>query len=361
MNEKNPVAIDVTHTTLSVLFIGLLAVSNFWILRPFLVSLIWAALIVTATWPVLIKLQNRLAGKRGLAAAIMTLAILLVILIPVAFSILAIANHVQDIGVELRSLDSLIPSSPPKWLEHIPLAGEKLAARWKDLAVLTPEERSSLIEPYVEKVFLWFIAQAGNIGMIMLQFFLTTIIAAILYTKGEIIRTGILRFARRLAGSHGEDIVVLAGKAIRGVAVGVVLTALIQAGMGSIGLIVTGVPGAAFLTAVMIMLCLAQIGPAIVLIPAVIWLFWKGDAFWGTILVIFAVPTLIIDNLLRPILIRKGADLPLLLIFTGVIGGLIAFGIIGLFIGPMVLVVTYTLLKAWVTSDEGGAEGAKTE
>jgi predicted PurR-regulated permease PerM len=187
--------------------------------------------------------------------------------------------------------------------------------------------------------------------MTMIQFLLTTIIAAIMYAKGEVIRSGVLSFARRLAGPQGEEVTILAAKAIRGVALGVVLTALIQTALGGVGLFITGVPAAALLTAVMFMLCLAQIGPALVLVPAVIWLYWTGSTLWGTILLIFTILALTIDNVVRPVLIKKGADLPLLLIFAGVIGGLIAFGIIGLFIGPVVLAVTYTLLKVWVTGD----------
>jgi predicted PurR-regulated permease PerM len=184
--------------------------------------------------------------------------------------------------------------------------------------------------------------------MTMLQFLLTTIIAAIMYAKGEVVRSGVLSFARRLAGQQGEDVALLAAKAVRGVALGVVLTALIQTALGGIGLFIAGVPAAALLTAVMFMLCLAQIGPALVLVPAIIWLYWQGSALWGTILVVFTVLALTIDNVVRPVLIKKGADLPLLLIFAGVIGGLIAFGVIGLFIGPVMLAVTYTLLKVWV-------------
>jgi predicted PurR-regulated permease PerM len=125
---------------------------------------------------------------------------------------------------------------------------------------------------------------------------------------------------------------------------------------------VTGVPAAALLTAVMVMLCLAQIGPFLVMIPAVIWLYWSGQPVMGTVLIVFLVVAGTIDNVVRPFLIRKGADLPLLLIFAGVIGGLIAFGIVGLFIGPVVLAVTYTLLKEWVEGDileEGERSGAE--
>jgi predicted PurR-regulated permease PerM len=117
-------------------------------------------------------------------------------------------------------------------------------------------------------------------------------------------------------------------------------------------LFITRVPAAGLLTAVMVLLCLAQVGPFLVLIPAIIWLYWSGQPVWGTVLIVFAVIAGTIDNVIRPFLIRKGADLPLLLIFSGVIGGLIAFGIIGLFLGPVVLAVSYTLLKAWV---KGGA------
>jgi predicted PurR-regulated permease PerM len=190
--------------------------------------------------------------------------------------------------------------------------------------------------------------------MVVLQFFLTVIIAAILYAKGEATSTGILNFARRLAGQQGVAVMLLAEKAIRGVALGVVVTAIIQAAIGGIGLVVAGVPAVALLTAVMFMLCLAQIGPALVLVPALIWVYSKDGALWGSILLVFAVLTVTIDNFIRPVLIKKGADLPLVMIFAGVIGGLIAFGIIGLFIGPVVLAVAHTLLKAWVSGDAEG-------
>jgi predicted PurR-regulated permease PerM len=361
MNEKSPASIDVAHVTLKVLFIGIFIGSTFWIMRPFLIPLIWAALIVIATWPVLLKLQALLGGRRGLAVTIMTLAILLIVLIPLTLAVLAIVNNAEDISARVRSLALSIPISPPQWLERIPLAGEKLATQWSAFTALSPEERSSLVAPHVRTDMLWFIAKVGSIGMTMLQFLLTTIITAILYANGEIVRSGILGFSRRMAGQRGEDVAVLAAQSIRGVALGVVLTAFIQTGLGGIGLAVAGVPAVAILTAVMLMLCLAQLGPALVLFPAVIWLFWKGDVLWGSVLLAFTLPAVILDNIIRPILIKKGADLPLLLIFAGVIGGLIAFGVIGLFIGPVVLAVTYTLIKAWVSDRDGGEAVAQPD
>ncbi len=357
MKDKNPASLDITHTMLTVLFIGIIIASSFWIMRPFLISLIWAILIIVATWPIMVKLQARLKGRRGLAVTIMTLAILLIVFIPLTFSILSIANNADDILARGRSFVSSIPLSPPGWLERIPLAGGKLSAQWRDFAALSPDQRLSMLAPYVKTVLKWFIDHIGSIGMTMLQFLLTTIIAAILYANGELVRSGLMGFARRLAGQRGEEVAVLAGQTIRGVALGVVVTAIIQACLGSVGLFVAGIPAAAILTAVMFMLCLAQIGPGLILIPAVIWLFWSGETLQGIILIIFTVPAVTLDNVIRPMLIKKGADLPLLLIFAGVIGGLLAFGIVGLFIGPVVLAVTYTLLKAWVAaSDESGEE-----
>ena len=197
--------------------------------------------------------------------------------------------------------------------------------------------------------------------MMILQFLLTVIIAAILYANGDTAATGVKIFAHRLAGQKGQEVAVLAAKAIQGVALGVVLTAIIQSVLGGIGLAVAGVPAAAVLTAVMFILCVAQLGPGLVLIPSVIWLYWQGETLWGTILLVWSLPVAILDSFLRPALIRKGVHLPLLLIFVGVIGGLIAFGIIGLFIGPVVLAVAYTLLKAWVSTGEQKQEPGITD
>ena len=161
------------------------------------------------------------------------------------------------------------------------------------------------------------------------------------------------KFGARFAGKRGEDVVLLASRAIRGVALGVVVTALAQAVLGGLGLLVAGVPFAGVLTAVMFMLCLAQVGPMLVLIPATIWLYWTGDNGWGTLLVIWTLFVGTLDNFLRPVLIKQGADLPLLLIFAGVIGGLLSLGLLGIFVGPVVLAVSYTLLEAWINESPG--------
>jgi predicted PurR-regulated permease PerM len=185
-----------------------------------------------------------------------------------------------------------------------------------------------------------------------LQFLLVVAIAAVMYAGGERGAATVLRFGHRLGGDRGEGAVRLAGQAIRSVALGVVVTAVAQSVLGGIGLAVVGVPFASLLTALMFMLCLAQVGPALVLIPAVVWMYYSGDALWATVLLAFTLVAMTMDNFLRPVLIRRGADLPLLLILFGVIGGLIAFGLLGIFLGPTVLAIAYTLLNAWMAEDD---------
>jgi predicted PurR-regulated permease PerM len=352
MNTKISTPFDVTRTTLAVLFISVLILASFWLVHPFLTPFIWATTIVVATWPLLLDLQKRLWDKRRLAAAIMTVLLLLVLVVPFTLAVVTIVDKADEIVGWVKSLASFTVPPPPHWIAGIPMIGAKLADRWQELAALRPEDLSARLAPYAGRVVRWFISQAGSAGMMILQFLLTVVIAAILYANGDTAAAGVRSFARRLAGQKGEGAAVLAAKAVRGVALGVALTAIIQAVLGGLGLAVAGVPAAAVLTAVMFILCVAQLGPGLVLVPSIILLYWKGDTLWGTVLLIWSLPVVILDNFLRPALIKKGADLPLLLIFAGVIGGLIAFGIIGLFIGPVVLAVAYTLLKAWVSDDE---------
>jgi predicted PurR-regulated permease PerM len=303
------------------------------------------------------KVQAILWQKRGLAVLVMTILLLLVLIVPLSFAVVTVVNSAGDIVAWFKSLETASIPKPPEWVGKLPLLGTWVVTRWQRLAAASAHELSQLAAPYVGKGVGWFAAQAGSFGMVILHFLLTVIISAILYANGEKAAAGMRAFARRLAGQQGEEAAILSAKAVRGVAMGVVLTAFIQSLLGGVGLFVAGVPAVVLLTAVMLLLCICQVGPSLVLIPAVIWLFWNGQTLWGIILLIWAVFVSTIDNFIRPVLIKKGADIPILLIFAGVIGGLIAFGIIGLFIGPVMLAVTYTLVRAWVNG-EGGPEAA---
>jgi predicted PurR-regulated permease PerM len=352
--------VDITHMALSVAFLAVLATATFWVLSPFLTSILWATIISVAIWPVLIRLQAAIGGRRGFAVAIITTAILLVVFVPVTLALTTIVRNAQNVTTELKNLQEIPLPAAPAWLERIPFGGARLAGQWTRFITLDQEHRLAEVTPYVQAALQWFAVKAGSVGMMLLQFLLTAIISAIMLARGETVRDGLLLFAERLAGRQGREAAMQAAGAIRAVVLGVVVTALIQAAIGGTGLWLAGVPAAALLTAVMLFLCLAQLGPMLVLAPADIWLYWSGSTVAGTTLLVIAIITAALDNVVRPWLIKRGANLPLVLIFAGVIGGLLAFGIIGLFIGPVVLTVAYTLLAAWVSDGMPTSSGRET-
>jgi len=342
---------DLTRTVLAVLLMVILIGASFWILRPFLLAIIWAAMIVVATWPLMLKLQAGLRS-RALAVTIMSAAMVLVFVVPLVLAIETLVDNAETIKGWMSTLATASIPPPPEWLSRIPLLGAKLDDAWSGVAAAGREGLVARLAPHAAAAAQWLLDALGGVGLLGIQFLLTVIIAVIMYTQGEAARAGLIRFGRRLAGDRGEGVVILAGQAIRGVALGVVVTALAQTLLAGLGLAVAGIPFAGLLTGVVLLLCIAQLGPILVLASAVVWLFWTDQTVWGVALLVWTVVVGGMDNVLRPILIRMGADLPLLLIFAGVLGGLFAFGIVGLFVGPVVLAVTYTLLKDWLGERE---------
>jgi predicted PurR-regulated permease PerM len=304
--------------------------------------------LVIATWPLMLTVQKAVRDRRGTAVCIMIAALLLVLILPFWLAVSTIVTNLDQIGDLARKLLTMRVPAPPDWLASVPLIGAQFANVWSRLSNMGVGDLAPKLTPYVGAMTQWFASTAGSLGGMFVHFLLTALIAAVMYTKGELAAGTAIQFGRRLGGDRGEMAVKLAGQAIRSVALGVVVTAVAQTAISGIGLAVVGMPFAAVLTAVMFVLCLIQLGPALVLIPAVIWMYYTGDAVWATVLLVFTIVATTVDQFIRPILIRRGADLPLLLILSGVIGGLIAFGILGMFIGPTVLAVAYTLLNAWL-------------
>jgi predicted PurR-regulated permease PerM len=337
----SPRPLDLPRITLAIVALAVLVLGTAWVMRPFVLALVWAAMIAVSTWPILLWLQRRFGGRRGPAVAVMVVLLLLLLVVPIYLAISTVVEN-SDRVVELAKggLDRPLPELPG-WLKALPLVGPKLDAKWLELSARAPGALSAQLAPYAREVFRWIVDEAGSLGGTVVQFLLTVIISAILFSTGEEAATGVRRFFRRLAGARGEGAVELAGKAVRAVALGVVVTALVQTTLAGVGLAVAGIPHAGLLTAIVLVFCIAQLGPLLVMAGAVIWLYATGSNLWGTVLLVWSVGVVSIDNILRPILIKKGADLPLLLIFAGVIGGLVGFGVVGLFIGPAVLAVAY--------------------
>jgi len=339
---------ELTRNTLAVLFLVGLMVAVFWILRPFLGAVVWATMIVVATWPLLRRLEVRLGGRRAIAVAVMTLAMILLLMLPFWVAISTISEYAHGVDDWPETLSKLKLPSPPDFVDALPLVGHSIAQPWREWSDLPPAELAAKMRPYAGTIAKFLASQAGSVGMLLLEFLMTIVISIVVYANGEAAADMVMRFGRRLAGTQGEHSVRLASQAIRGVALGVVVTALVQAVLGGLGLWVAGVPLAGILTAVMLMFCLAQLGPTLVLLPACIYLYWTDAHAWAIVLFVWTVFVGTLDNFLRPYLIKKGADLPLLLIFAGVIGGLLTMGMIGLFVGPVVLAVAYMLFEAWI-------------
>lgn len=347
---------DLARNTLAILCIlGLIGLS-LWVLRPFLAASVWAAMLVVATWPLFRGLEERLGGRRGVAVALMSLAMLLLLVLPLWLAIDTMLDHADQLAAAGKSVAAHGLPPPPAWVGALPLVGERIATAWSQLAAGGTAGVFAKAMPYATDAGKWLLAQVGGLGGMLIQFLLVVTISAIFYSGGESGARMARRFGRRLAGERGENSIILAGQAIRGVALGVGVTAIVQTALGGIGLAVAGVPVASLLSALMLMLCIAQIGPMLVLLPAAGWLFWTEATGWASFLLVWSLVVGSLDNFLRPMLIKRGADLPLLLIFAGVIGGMLGFGLIGIFVGPVVLAVTYTLMLAWIEDALGKDE-----
>ncbi len=339
--------VDVPQILLSVLFLMVMIVACLWIVQPFILGFAWAGTVVIATWPLLIKLQKLLWGRRSLAVLVMMLILILVFVLPFALLVNSVVESSGPLVHWATSGHMTLPTL--EWLKSVPMAGDKLYSSWNTLVESGGHAIMDKVRPYIGTTTTWFIGQAAHIGRFLMHCGLMLLFSVLLYWRGEQVAYGLRHFACRLAARRGDAAVILAAQAVRAVALGVVVTALVQGVLGGVGLAVSGIPYATLLAVVMILSCLIQLGPLPVLVPAIIWLYWSGDTTWGTVLLVWSCVVGTLDNVLRPVLIRMGADLPMVLILSGVIGGMIAFGMIGLFIGPVVLAVSWRVYSVWVS------------
>ncbi|MFV9998038.1 MAG: AI-2E family transporter YdiK [Arsenophonus endosymbiont of Dermacentor nuttalli] len=356
--EKAQSPNDLPKFIFSIIAILLMIAACFWVLKPFILGFLWAGMVVIATWPLFKKVETKLWHKKWLASLAMTLLVILLFVIP--FAIL-IGSILQNSGPLIEWAKSPTDIRLPEllWLKTIPFIGNKLYYGWHTLVANGGNTLIAKLQPYVGEATSWFLAQAINAGRFMFHLIVMLLFSALLYLKGENVLLSIRHFAVRLAGTRGDTAILLAGQSIRAVALGVVVTALIQAITSGIGLALADIPYAAILTILIFVCCVAQLGPLLIMIPTIIWLFWSGDTTWAIIMIIWSTVVATMDGVLRPLLIKMGANLSIILILIGVIGGILSFGVIGLFIGPVVLAVSHNLLTAWMSEVTKPAKLAK--
>ncbi len=339
---------DTTRAVLVALLASLIVISAIWILRPFLPATIWAVTIGVTTWPLLLRLQAVLGHSRGLAVSVTILIALLIFVLPLWLAITTVVRHAGDLGMMLSSAAAFRLPPEPEWLRHLPLIGPHAGSVWEKAQHMKLPEVVSQVIPSPEYLIRSFLSYAGSFSMLAVQFLLTLVILGVLLMKAEAATAAAEHLVTTLAGERGRDMLMLAGHTIRGVAFGVTVTAIVESAVAGLGLKIAAVPLASILTAVTFMACLLQAGPGVTLIPAVIWVYFDRGLVPAIILLLITVVTIVIDNVLRPYLIRKQADIPLVLIMLGVIGGLSGLGLVGIFVGPLVLSVAYTLTRHWV-------------
>lgn len=338
---------ELISSAMLVLTIAALLLGTYAVLRPFLPAIVWAGIVVVTTWPIMLRVQRFFGGRRVLAVTVMSAGLFSVVMAPITVLLGTLVTRLP----ELRELGVRVMAGPwpgpPAWLARMPY-GATLAAQWQHLVAQSGADWAELFKPYASRAALWVSQHIGTLGGLTFEFLLTLVLVVVFYIHGEPMALLVQRIGRRIGGARGSESVVLAVQAMRAIAAGVVLTALIEAVLCGLGLLVVGAPAVGILTSLIFMLCVMQIGPLPVLVPAVLWLWFQGEVGWSIALAVWAVTMSVGDGFLRPWLIQRGASLSFILVLGGVIGGLLAFGIAGIFIGPILLAVVKRLLERWV-------------
>jgi predicted PurR-regulated permease PerM len=328
------------------LVLGLL-LGVFAILKPFTTAILFGGALAIAAWPLRQALLRRGLG-RGLVSGLLLLLFLLVVALPVVILAPGLAAQLSQGAARLQAFFAGDPAAPA-WLAGLPVLGGKLAAAWEQ-AVQAGGDVGSLLAPYSASLQGIVLGAAAALADSVVQVILSLIVAATFWTQGDAIAALLREVIHRLGGAAAEEALVVAAGAVRGVAYGVVGTAAVQAALLGFGLFLAGVPGAAMLGFLALLLAISQIGAPLMLA------IWGGAAFWlfqgdrhaaGTFVIALGILVGTIDNILKPWLIGFGVRMPMALIILGVFGGFLSFGFLGLFIGPALIGVAMTLLQAW--------------
>ncbi len=331
--------------------LALLVVGTVMVLQPFIASLIWAAVLAYASWPVYEWVLVRLDGRTGAAAVVMTLLLLLAIVVPFTVMGMSLADNTAVLVRLVREgMDRPLPQ-PPGWLESVPLVGAYLKAKWlalmqEDVGALLLDARRYLLTLPLKD---WAIQAAAVVGQGVVLITFSVFICFFFYRDGEAITARVHAVMERLAGHRAKNLIEVTAGTVSRVVNGILGTALAQSVLAVIGFWIAGVPGVMLLGLLTFFLSIVPMGPPLVWGPAALWLFSQGEYGWGTFLLIYGLTAISsIDNIVKPYLISRGGSLPLLLVFMGVLGGVLAFGFIGVFLGPVILAVAYALLSEWV-------------
>lgn len=327
---------------LALLIIGCVAV-----LFPFLTALIWALILVSVTWPAFVQLDRLMRHRRTLSALAMTLLVALVVIAPFAIVAFGLADNAAQLINAINTQIELGPPEAPTWLLNIPIVGDHLTAYWNNLAHDSQRlaEDIKLVLPAAQTTLL---AAGKAFGSGLIQLSLSVFIAFFLFHDGETVDRRLIAVVSKIDGHRGRHLLGIARSTVTGVVYGILGTALAQGVLAGIGFAIAGVPGALLLGLATFFLSVIPVGPPLIWIGAAVWLFQQGETGWAIFIVLWGLLVVsMVDNILKPFIISRGSSLPFVLVFLGVLGGVVAFGLIGAFLGPTLLAVGYRLIDEW--------------
>ena len=334
----------------AVVSVAVLAVGCLAVLRPFVSAILWATVLTFTTWPLMLRLERWMRGRRTLAAFTMTALLTVILVLPFVIAGITLAENVARLEDVFRALQGGLPAAVPEWLRQLPWVGPAIERSWPELAQntgwLSEEVKSAGM-----KVGGWLLTHSLDFGKGILQLALSVVIVFVFYRDGERMTARIASGAERIAGDVSQRLLSVAGNTVRSVVYGIIGTALVQAIVAAFGFWIAGVPSAFLLGLLTFLLALIPGGPPFVWIPAALWLFHTGHAGWGIFMAVWGFFVISgVDNLVRPYLISRGSNLPFVIVLLGAIGGVITFGFIGLFLGPVLLAVGYALVREYTAS-----------
>lgn len=347
------------ETTLTVAAIALVVGGCLLVLSPFLSALLWAVILTFSTWGLYERLLQQLGGRATLAALVMTLGLVAVLVVPLMALTLTLGDNLRNLATAARHvLDTGMPAAP-LWFARVPLVGTSLTEYWDGLREAHGANGDDLLawlETQAAPISRWLLARGLAFGQALLQLTLVVLVAFFLYRDGAAAAVRLRAGIERLAGQRARGLLDLAGQTVRGVVYGLLGTALAQALLAVIGFAVAGVPGPMVLGLLVFGLSIIPFGPPLVWLPASLWLLYEGQPGWAIFMFVWGLVLISsIDNVLRPYLISQGTTLPFVLVLLGVIGGLLGFGFIGIFLGPTLLAVGFAMLREWTRNQTAPA------
>lgn len=338
----------------------LLLIGAFLVLQPFISALLWAALMCFATWPVFQRIDGWLKGRRSLSSLVLCLALASVVVVPVVVMALSLADNVAKLHLMMNTLLAQGLPPPPDWISSLPLVGEKLNTLWlgaiDDMATVTEP-----LKKHVPEISKWLLGRGVALGNGVVQLSLSLFILFFLYRDGATLAERLNFALSRIGGDRARNLLHLAGRTVNGVVYGILGTAIAQGILAGIGFWMAGVPGALLLGFITFFLSVVPMGPPLIWIPAAAWLYYQGHTGWAIFMVIWGAAVVSsVDNFLKPYLISQGAAMPFVLVLFGVLGGLAAFGFVGVFLGPTLLAVAYSIMRDWTLNPNAPANETPT-